>query len=121
MYLNKKVSMRKLFITMMLLVCFNTHSQYTLGGGYMTISTPTTTINLRLSTTYRGYNSETRVGPYLVGGGAALVLVGLLTPPIYVGGSTTIQKPFTQQMRNWVMITGCVVGTVGLVLTISGN
>jgi hypothetical protein len=120
--------MKKLLAVLSLLVCFNVNSQYTADNGYLTTNVVSTTmstnINLRLNLgTSRGYryNSDTKVGPYLLLGGGVFVLTGLLTPTTYVGGSTTLKKPFAQQMRNWVMITGGVMGTVGLVITISGN
>ena len=55
-------------------------------------------------------------------GGVAFTAAGLLTPPVMVGGSTTEQKPFIQQgVRAAAIITGSVVFTTGLVITIAGK
>ena len=124
------IIMRKLLTILMLFLTINGFSQSSINNNYLTTTVTSTTmstnVNLRLNLNSGfgsgyGYNNDTKVGPYLVLGGASFVLAGLLTRPVYEGGSTTLKKPFYEQPRSWVMITGGIIGTVGLVFTISGN
>jgi hypothetical protein len=61
------------------------------------------------------------VGPIMLLGGASFILAGALTPPVMVGGSTTEKKPFFQQgARAAAIISGCVVITGGVVISLGG-
>jgi hypothetical protein len=51
-------------------------------------------------------------------GGATFIVAGLLTPPSYVGGSTTERKPFFQQAKIWPILSGALVFTGGIVISI---
>lgn len=89
--------------------------------GLTQLSPPREKIDLNLQ--YKKYSSqpEIRTGPMVMVGGAAFILAGLLTPPVMEGGSSTIKKPFYKQIRNLPILTGGIVLTVGLAITISGN
>jgi hypothetical protein len=54
-------------------------------------------------------------------GGLVLTTAGLLTPPLMVGGSTTQKQPFYKQVRMLPIISGTLVFTIGLGVTVSGN
>ena len=62
-----------------------------------------------------------RVGPVMLLGGASFIVAGLLTTPVYVGGSTTEKKPFFQQGGKMLSIlSGCLVMTVGVGVSLGG-
>ena len=66
--------------------------------------------------------SNVRIGPIMMLGGAAFTVAGLLTPPIMVGGSTTQKLPFYKQGgRALSIVSGAVFLTIGVGVTISGN
>ena len=107
--------MKKLILIVSLIVSSNTYSQ---------LAPPTSKFDIKLSTggniLDRGNNI--RVGPIMMLGGASFILAGALTPPTYVGGSTTEKKPFFQQGgRSLAIISGGIVLSVGCVISISGN
>jgi len=67
-------------------------------------------------------NSDVRVGPIMMLGGAGFILASVLTPPVMVGGSTTDEKPFLQQGgKSMAMISGCMILGMGIVISLSGN
>lgn len=66
--------------------------------------------------------SDVRIGPIMMLGGAAFTVAGLLTPPLMVGGSTTQKLPFHKQGgRALSIVSGAVFLTIGVGVTISGN
>jgi hypothetical protein len=120
--------MKKILAVLLLLVSFNVNSQYNVNNSYLATNVASTTmstnINLRLNlvpTNSYSNNSDSRIGPYIILGGVVFTAAGLLTPSTYVGGSTTVKEPFTRQLRNWIMITGGIMSSVGIVVAISGN
>jgi hypothetical protein len=87
-------------------------------------------INLNLdkvnyNTSYKtsSYNSRGNlpIGVSMMMGGTAFVLAGILTPSTYVGGSTTNKKPFYQQPKFLPILSGGLLFTVGIGVSISGN
>lgn len=60
------------------------------------------------------------IGPAMMIGGATFITAGLLTPPTYVGGSTTEKKPFYQQPKMLPIVTGAIFMCSGIVISI-GN
>ena len=104
--------MKKLILILMLALTSNVFSQLAPPRQKIDLHLPTTTYNTK----------EPIVGPLVMLGGAAFTAAGLLTPPVMVGGSTTEPKPFIQQgVRAAAIITGSVVFTTGLVITIAGK
>lgn len=70
----------------------------------------------------RSYNSRLQVGPGMMIGGSAIFIAGLLTPPIMVGGSTTQKQPFYKQgARALSMVSGALVFTIGVGITIANH
>lgn len=69
------------------------------------------------------YNSggNIPVGVGMMVGGSSFIVAGLLTPPTYVGGSTTEKKPFFQQPKFLPILTGSLFFTIGIGVSISGN
>jgi hypothetical protein len=57
----------------------------------------------------------------MLAGGAVFMLAGLLTPPTMVGGSTTQKEPIYKQVRMLPIVSGAVVFTIGLGITVGGN
>lgn len=87
-------------------------------------------INLNLdkanyNTSYKASSYNNRgnlpIGVGMMMGGTAFVLAGILTPPTYVGGSTTNKKPFYQQPKFLPIVSGALFFTVGIGVSISGN
>lgn len=105
--------MKKLILLLMLSLTTGVFSQ---------LAPPPSQINLHLPTPKPYKVKEPIVGPLVMLGGMAFTAAGLLTPPVMVGGSTTEPKPFLQQgVRAAAIITGSVVITTGLVITIAGK
>jgi hypothetical protein len=76
------------------------------------------TLNLPLPNS----QSNVRPGPFMVLGGAAFIVGGLLTPPLMVGGSTIEKQPFYKQGgRALAIISGSLTLTIGIGVTLSGN
>lgn len=70
----------------------------------------------------RSYNSRLQLGPGMMIGGAALFVAGVLTPPLMVGGSTTEKQPFYKQgARALSMVSGSLVFTIGVGITIANH
>ena len=69
------------------------------------------------------YNSSGNmpVGVGMMIGGTSFIVAGLLTPPTYVGGSTTEKKPFYQQPKFLPILSGALFFTIGIGVSISGN
>ncbi len=65
--------------------------------------------------------SNMRIGPAMMIGGAAFVLAGALTPPTMVGWSTTEKQPFYKQIRMLPILTGTIVFTIGAGNALAGN
>jgi len=88
--------------------------------GLTQLSPPREKMDLNLQ--YKKYTSqpEIRTGPVVMVGGAAFILAGLLTTPT-MEGSSTKRNPFYKQVRNLPILTGSIVLTFGLAITISGN
>ena len=97
-------------------------------SSFSQLAPPKQKINLHLSTTsYSSNSSNVRVGPGLGAGsvmmlgGASFIVAGVLTTPVYVSGSTTEKKPFLQQGgKAAAIISGCLVLTGGIVISIGG-
>ena len=91
-------------------------------SSFSQLAPPKQKINLHLSTTYYSSNSSNvRVGPVMMLGGASFIVAGILTTPVYVSGSTTEKKPFPQQGgKAAAIISGCLVLTGGIVVSIGG-
>lgn len=91
-------------------------------SSFSQLAPPKQKINLHLSTTsYSSNSSNVRVGPVMMLGGASFIVAGILTTPVYVSGSTTEKKPFLQQGgRAAAIISGCLVLTGGIVISIGG-
>lgn len=61
------------------------------------------------------------VGVGMMMGGAVLTTAGLLTPPLMVGGSTTQKQPFYKQGgRAAAIVSGALVFTIGVGVSIGG-
>ncbi len=105
--------MKKTILTLALAFSTNAFSQ---------LAPPPQTINLHLNKSNILDNSRTiPTGPLMLLGGAAFIAAGALTPPIMVAGSTTEKKPFFQQgARAAAIISGCVVLTGGVVISLGG-
>lgn len=76
-----------------------------------------------LETKSKTYKTESNfpLGPAIMLGGSSFILAGVLTTPIYVGGSTTVKQPFFKQGgRMLAIMTGLTATTIGFVITI-GN
>lgn len=69
------------------------------------------------------YNNSSNipVGVGMMIGGTSFIVAGLLTPPTYVGGSTTEKKPFYQQPKFLPILSGSLFFTIGIGVSISGN
>ena len=106
--------MKKLILTLALMLSTSAYSQ---------LAPKPQPINLHLNSKDILDNSkDVRVGPLLMLGGGAFIAAGLLTPPVYYGGSTTNKKPFIQQgSRSFSIITGIVVSTIGIGVTLGGR
>jgi len=82
------------------------------------LAPPKQSITLNLPTSY---TPTLRAGTGMIIGGLVLTTAGLLTPPLMVGGSTTQKQPFYKQVRMLPIISGTLVFTIGLGVTVSGN
>lgn len=108
--------MKKLVLTLALALSTSAFTQ---------IAPPKQNVNLRLNLS-NGKNildnsSNVRVGPIVMLGGASFIVAGMLTPPIMVGGSTTQKQPFYKQVRTLPILTGCIVMTFGIGVSLTGN
>jgi hypothetical protein len=104
--------MKKLIIILSITWCLNVFSQ---------IAPPRQLINLNLSKPIPSNQPEIRKGPVMLAGGAVFILAGLLTPPTMVGGSTTQKLPVYKQVRMLPIVSGALVFTIGLGITVGGN
>lgn len=88
--------------------------------GLNQIAPPKSKITLNLPTP--NSQSNVRIGPIMMLGGASFIAAGLLTPPLMVGGSTTQKQPFYKQGgRALCIVSGAVFLTIGVGISISGN
>jgi hypothetical protein len=104
--------MKKILTILSLMLCLNVLSQ---------IAPPRQTINLNLPKPIPSNQSDVRKGPIMLVGGAAFVVAGLLTPPLMVGSSTTQKEPIYKQVRMLPIVSGAIVFTIGLGVTVGGN
>lgn len=87
---------------------------------YSQIAPPKQLIKLNLPP-LRAQESRFPVGVGMMLGGAVLTTAGLLTPPLMVGGSTTQKQPFYKQGgRAAAIVSGALVFTIGVGVSI-GN
>lgn len=111
--------MKNIFVILLSLFTFTCFSQ----DSYQSFDfTPvkeiqTTKIQLNLPP-YESSSSRLPVGVGMLMGGGAFVLAGVLTPPVYVGGSTTEKKPFYSQPRFYPIVTGALVMFVGVTISL---
>jgi hypothetical protein len=82
------------------------------------LAPPKQSITLNLPTSY---TPTLQVGPGMIIGGLVLTTAGLLTPPLMVGGSTTQKQPVYKQVRMLPIVSGAIVFTIGLGVTVGGN
>lgn len=104
--------MKKIVLTLALIVSTTALSQ---------IAPPKKTINLNLPKPSPISNTDARIGPGMMVGGAAFIVAGILTPPTMVGWSTTQKQPFYKQIRMLPILTGAIVFTIGAGNTMAGN
>ena len=102
--------MKHLITILSLMMCLNVFSQ---------IAPPRKTINLNLP--QPAYVPTIRTGPMMMIGGATFIAAGLLTPPTMVAGTTNQKQPAYKQMRMLPILTGAIVMTIGVGITIGGN
>ena len=103
--------MKKILTILSLMLCLNVFSQ---------LAPPRQTINLNLPKSAPS-QSDVRKGPMMLIGGAAFIAAGLLTPPVMVGGSTTQKQPFYKQPKMLPILSGTIIFTIGLGMTVGGN
>ena len=104
--------MKKLLFILMMCLTTTCFSQ---------LAPPRQTISLNLPKPVPSNQSNMRVGPAMLIGGASFILAGALTPPTMVAGSTTQKKPFYQQVRMLPIVTGSFVFIIGTGFTLGGN
>lgn len=104
--------MKKIILTAALALSTSAFSQ---------IAPPRQRILLNLPKPTPSSNSDMRIGPVMMVGGAAFVVAGLLTPPTMVGASTTQKQPFYKQIRMLPILTGAIVFTIGTGNALGGN
>jgi len=102
--------MKKILTILSLMLCLNVFSQ---------IAPPRQIVNLNLP--LPSNQPEIRKGPIMMLGGASFMVAGILTPPVMVGGSTTQKEPVYKQVRMLPIISGAIVMTIGVGITIGGN
>lgn len=101
--------MKKLISLLFLLFLFVGHSQ---------IAPPKQQIKLNLPP-INNTTPKIGMGPAMMIGGAILTTAGLLTPPLLVGGSTTQKQPFYKQGgRAAAIVSGALVFTIGVGVSI---
>lgn len=114
--------MKKIILSLILLLTLNTNAQ----DSYQSIMfiEPAEPIELNITSTSSSYGYDNQsnipIGVGMMLGGATFIVAGALTPPSYVGGSTTEKKPFIQQAKLWPILTGALVFTGGIAISI-GN
>lgn len=101
--------MRKVLLIILLLFSVMCYSQ---------IAPPKQQIKLNLPP-ISAQQSRFPMGVGMMLGGAVLTTAGLLTPPLMVGGSTTQKQPFYKQGgRAAAIVSGVLVFTIGVGVTI---
>ena len=115
--------MKKIFIILSLFIsstCFSQDGLLQEKESYMTYE-PSILLRSDFSLPVKKVkNDSPRIGPIVMLGGAVFCLAGILTTPNQ--NSDCSVKPFMQQTgRALTVITGGVVFTAGIVITISGN
>ncbi len=103
--------MKKIVLTLALAMSATAFSQIAPPRKAITLNLPVPSAN----------QSDLRVGPAMMLGGAAFVLAGALTPPTMVGWSTTEKQPFYKQIRMLPILTGTIVFTIGAGNALAGN
>jgi hypothetical protein len=101
--------MKKLILLLALTLSTNVFSQMAPPRQYFKLNLP------------KSRKTEFRTGPAMLIGGAAFIVAGMLTQQIYEGSSTTQLKPVYAQPRTWAIVSGSLVFTVGIPLTIVGR
>ena len=97
--------MKNIVLVLFLIISSLTFSQ---------IAPPRQKINLLLPKP-SSQTSNFPVGAGMMIGGSVLFIVGALTPPLMVGGSTTQKQPFYKQgARALAMVSGGIVFTIGV-------
>lgn len=112
---------KKILLTILISVSSLTYGQ----DSYETFDQPNKKVEINKTSikvvSKRSVSSVTpSIGLGMMYGGGAFVVAGLLTPPIYVGGSTTEKKPFYSQPRFYPMVSGGLIFMVGAVISL-GN
>lgn len=132
--------MNKIISLLVFLMCFNVYSQdinLNINGSYLNNTygnsvgvqyRPSVNLNVDLSQGYSIRSSYGEpsfpTGPAFLLGGAAMALAGFLTVPDYymTPSGEIVTKPFFRQgARMLSIVTGAVLVTVGVVITISGR
>ena len=105
--------MKKILTSFSLLLSLNVTAQ---------LAPPPQKVNLHLTSNNILDRSQTvRTGPIMILGGASFIVAGALTTPVYVGGSTTQKKPFLQQgPRMLGIVSGVIISTVGVGVSLGG-
>ena len=85
-------------------------------GVFSQIAPPRKTITLNLPSSP---SPNMPIGPGMMIGGATFVVAGLLTPSVMVAGSTTQKQPAYKQPKMLPIISGALVFTIGVGITLS--
>lgn len=74
---------------------------------------------IKKQTKYGGVTVSPSLGLGMVAGGAVFILAGALTTPTYEGGSTTILKPWHAQPGFYPIMSGAILVTAGIVISLN--
>lgn len=74
---------------------------------------------MKKQTKYSGVTISPTLGLGMIGGGAMFILAGALTSPTYVGGSTTILKPWYEQPGFYPIASGAILVTAGIIISLN--
>lgn len=75
--------------------------------------------NINQKSFYSGVSVSPTLGLGMIGGGSMFILAGALTSPTYVGGSTTILKPWYEQPGFYPIASGAILVTFGIVIALN--
>ena len=98
--------MKQLILTLALVFSF---------GSYTQIAPPRKTITLNLP---KPSPPNMPLGPGMMIGGATFVVAGILTPPMMIAGSTTKKQPVYKQPRMLPIVSGALIFTIGVGITL---
>jgi len=114
--------MKNIILSLVILLTFNTTAQDSYEPLILIEPSAPIELNINSSKSSSSYGNESNmpIGVGMMLGGATFIVAGLLTPPSYVGGSTTERKPFFQQAKIWPILSGALVFTGGIVISIGG-